>query len=134
MSTAFDESAPLKDPRVQSNPGYLVIILLSRVVTRLGSMDFINPKVTWGTDECSPAGVTITRSTAFIGALQGECLFAVRLDGEDVAKPRAYFGGDHGRIRSVTTAPDGALWVTTSNTDGRGDLRKGDDRILRVTL
>jgi hypothetical protein len=48
LSTAFDEIAPLKDPRVQSNPGYLVIILLSRVVTRLGSLEFINPKVIEG--------------------------------------------------------------------------------------
>jgi glucose/arabinose dehydrogenase len=96
--------------------------------------DFVNPKVTWGTDECSPSGLAITRSTAFLGALQGECLFAVRLDGAQAGKPKAYFGGEHGRIRSVVTAPDGALWVTTSNTDGRGDLRKGDDRILRVTL
>jgi len=45
MSTAFDEIAPLKDPRVQTNPGYLVIILLSRVVTRLGDVTHINPKV-----------------------------------------------------------------------------------------
>jgi hypothetical protein len=44
MSTAFDEIAPLKDPRVQSNPGYLVIILLSRVITRLGTLD-VNHKV-----------------------------------------------------------------------------------------
>ena len=96
--------------------------------------DFVNPKVTWGTDECSPAGLAITRSTAFLGALQGECLFAVPLNGEAVGKPKAHFGGEHGRIRSVTTAPDGALWVTTSNTDGRGDLRRDDDRIFRVTL
>ncbi len=45
MSTAFDEIAPLKDPRVQSNPGYLVIILLSRVISRLGEVDYVNPKV-----------------------------------------------------------------------------------------
>ena len=48
MSTAFDEIAPLKDPRVQSNPGYLVVILLSRVITRLGSLQYINPKVIEG--------------------------------------------------------------------------------------
>ncbi len=101
---------------------------------RSDNKDFINPKVTWGTDECSPAGVAVTRSTAFVAALQGECLFAVPLDGEDVGKPKAYFGGEHGRIRTVATAPDGALWVATSNTDGRGDLRKDDDRIFRVTL
>ena len=48
LSTAFDEVAPMKDPRVQSNPGYLVIILLSRVITRLGDLTHINPKVIEG--------------------------------------------------------------------------------------
>lgn len=94
----------------------------------------VNPKVTWGTDECSPAGLAITRSTAFLGALQGECLFSVPLDREDAGEPVAHFGGDNGRVRSVAVAPDGALWVTTSNTDGRGDAGADDDRILRVTL
>jgi hypothetical protein len=45
MSTAYDEIMPLKDPRVQANPGYLVIILLTRVVTRLGSLEHINTKL-----------------------------------------------------------------------------------------
>jgi hypothetical protein len=45
LATAYDEIAPMKDPRVQANPGYLVIILLSRVITRLGSLQHINPKV-----------------------------------------------------------------------------------------
>ena len=44
MATAYDEVAPLKDPRVQANPGYLVIILLARVITRLGTLDQLNPK------------------------------------------------------------------------------------------
>ncbi|MBV8113646.1 MAG: hypothetical protein JO300_02825 [Silvibacterium sp.] len=48
LSTAFDEVAPMKDPRVQTNPGYLVIILLSRVITRLGDLTYINPKVIEG--------------------------------------------------------------------------------------
>lgn len=45
LATAFDEIAPMKDPRVQANPGYLVIILLSRVVVKLGDVTHINPKV-----------------------------------------------------------------------------------------
>lgn len=45
LATAYDEIAPMKDPRVQSNPGYLVIILLSRVITRLGSLEQLNPKM-----------------------------------------------------------------------------------------
>ncbi len=48
LATAFDEIAPLKDPRVQSNPGYLLVILLSRVITRLGTLEHINPKVIEG--------------------------------------------------------------------------------------
>jgi hypothetical protein len=48
LSTAFDEIAPMKDPRVQTNPGYLVVILLSRVITKLGELNAINPKVIEG--------------------------------------------------------------------------------------
>ena len=48
LATAFDEVGPMKDPRVQSNPGYLVIILFSRVITRLGTLTSINPKVIEG--------------------------------------------------------------------------------------
>jgi len=48
LATAFDEIAPMKDPRVQTNPGYLVIILLSRVITRLGELTVVNPKVIEG--------------------------------------------------------------------------------------
>ena len=44
LATAYDEIAPLGDPRVQRNPGYLVLILLSRVITQLGDLEFINPK------------------------------------------------------------------------------------------
>jgi len=48
LSTAYDEIAPMRDPRVQANPGYLVIILLSRVVTHLGTVSTISPKLIEG--------------------------------------------------------------------------------------
>ena len=44
LATALDEIEPLKDPRVRANPGYLVIILLARVITRLGVIDHINTR------------------------------------------------------------------------------------------
>ena len=100
-----------------------------------GDDDFVDPKAVWEpTSSCSPAGLAITRSTAFVGALQGQCLFAVPLDGTKAGDPKAYFAGDHGRIRNAVAAPDGSLWITTSNTDGRVDPGKNDDKILRVTL
>ncbi len=43
LATAMDEIAPLRDPRVRQNQAYLVIILLSRVITRLGSIDQVTP-------------------------------------------------------------------------------------------
>jgi hypothetical protein len=48
LATAYDEILPLRDPRVQANPGYLVIILLSRVITSLGTLQHITPKTIEG--------------------------------------------------------------------------------------
>jgi hypothetical protein len=45
LATAHDEIAPLRDPRVQANRGYIVVILLSRVITRLGELPTVTPKV-----------------------------------------------------------------------------------------
>ncbi len=45
LATAADEILPMKDPRVQSNPAYLTVILLSRVISKLGNLETINPKV-----------------------------------------------------------------------------------------
>jgi len=48
LATAADEIHPLRDPRVQQNEAYLIVILLSRVVTSLGSVPAVNPKVIEG--------------------------------------------------------------------------------------
>ncbi len=43
LATAIDEIAPMRDPRVKSNPAYATIIILSRVITRLGAVSEISP-------------------------------------------------------------------------------------------
>lgn len=48
LARAEDEIQPMRDPRVQQNPAYLTVILLSRVVTHLGSLKMITPKVIEG--------------------------------------------------------------------------------------
>ncbi len=96
---------------------------------------FVDPAYAWNdVAEASPAGLAITRSTAFVGALRGRCLYAVPLDGRQAGRPTRHFTGDYGRIRNAVVAPDGNLWMTTSNTDGRTDPGRSDDQILRVTL
>ena len=48
LATAADEILPLKDPRVNSNPSYLTVIVLSRVLTKLGSLPDVNPRIIEG--------------------------------------------------------------------------------------
>jgi glucose/arabinose dehydrogenase len=99
---------------------------------------FTEPLVQWSTDEASPSGMAIVDDVAYVAGLRGERLWQVPLrtvDGRTTTgTPRALFEGDHGRLRNVVAAPGGGLWLTTSNRDGRGDPRAGDDRILAVTL
>ncbi|MFI5892648.1 PQQ-dependent sugar dehydrogenase [Actinoplanes sp. NPDC051513] len=91
---------------------------------------FANPIVQWRTDDASPSGAAISGDTLYVAALKGARLWTVPLGG-DSPKPSAALEGEYGRLRTVGVAPDGALWVMTSNRDGRGDPRDGDDRILR---
>jgi glucose/arabinose dehydrogenase len=92
---------------------------------------FRNPKVTWRTSEASPSGAAIRHGFLYVGALQGERVWRIHLRGTRAGRPRSLLRGGYGRIRTVVRAPDGSLWITTSNRDSRGDPRKGDDRILR---
>ena len=93
---------------------------------------FTNPVVTWTTSDASPSGAAIRGGTMYIGALQGEAVLRVRLNGTRATKRSPLLRGRYGRIRTVVRAPDGSLWVTTSNRDGRGDPRDGDDRVVRI--
>nr|WP_106323634.1 PQQ-dependent sugar dehydrogenase [Actinoplanes italicus] len=89
---------------------------------------YVNPIVQWGTDDASPSGAAVAGGTLYVAALKGERLWTVPLGG---GSTKAELTGKYGRLRTVAVAPDGSLWLTTSNTDGRGDTRDGDDRILR---
>jgi hypothetical protein len=71
---------------------------------------------------------------AYVASLRGEVLWQVPLVGDRAATPVALDLGDLGRLRTVETLPDGSLWLMTSNTDGRGDPRDRDDRIVVLRL
>jgi glucose/arabinose dehydrogenase len=93
---------------------------------------FTNPLVTWRTSEASPSGDAVVGGNLYVAALAGEALWRVPLRGARAGKPRRLYHGRWGRLRTVVRAPDGSLWLATSNTDGRGDPRAGDDRIVSV--
>jgi len=67
-----------------------------------------------------------------LAALAGRELHRLELDGEEVAGDETLLEGRFGRLRAVVEAPDGSLWITTSNRDGRGDPAPTDDRIIRL--
>lgn len=90
-----------------------------------------DPFVTWTTDEASPSGIAVAGDAVHVAALRGARLWTVGL--VDAARdPDPTASLDLGRLRDVVAGPDGALWVLTQNTDGRGEPRPGDDRLVRL--
>ena len=78
----------------------------------------------------APSGATFWNGEFVFATLRGEALRRLDLDtGED----EVLLEGDYGRLRTVRVGPDGALYVLTSNRDGRGSPEDGDDRVLRLT-
>ncbi|WP_242884340.1 PQQ-dependent sugar dehydrogenase [Actinomadura litoris] len=98
-----------------------------------GGSNYIDPIATWRTREASPSGTAVVGDTLYTAALGGRRLWTVPLDGKGGSSgtPTAVLQGTYGRLRTVELGPDGWLWVTTSNRDGRGSPAGTDDRILR---
>ncbi|MGW7573211.1 PQQ-dependent sugar dehydrogenase [Streptomyces sp. NPDC054765] len=96
---------------------------------------FVDPVEEWRTADASPSGIAYAKGSIWMASLRGERLWRIPLNGtRPVAAPQAFLTGTYGRLRTVVAAEDGALWLVTSNTDGRGRPRKGDDRILRLQV
>ncbi|MFD7918693.1 PQQ-dependent sugar dehydrogenase [Streptomyces sp. NPDC059740] len=96
---------------------------------------FVNPVAQWHTDQASPSGVAYVAGSVWLAGLRGERLWRVPLTGpRAAARPQAFLTGRYGRLRTVLPAGDSQLWLVTSNTDGRGKPRRGDDRILRLRV
>lgn len=100
---------------------------------RAGIPGLIDPRVQWGTGEASPSGVAYAAGSLWVAALRGERLWQIPIGADGaLGEPVGHFVEQYGRLRTVVAAPDGTLWFTTSNRDGRGDPREGDDRIVSV--
>jgi glucose/arabinose dehydrogenase len=86
------------------------------------------------TPACAPASAAFWKGDFYFGCLRGQNLRRLVLDQKDrrkVASDEKLFT-DLGRIREVVVGPDGALYFSTSNHDGRGDPASSDDRIFRL--
>ncbi|TYL52112.1 PQQ-dependent sugar dehydrogenase [Nocardioides sp. BGMRC 2183] len=101
-----------------------------------GPPSFQRPALAWRPAVASPSGIAFVGGYLWMAALRGERLWRIKVAGGVASDPTSYFvgerSGEYGRLRSVALAPDGRLWLTTSNTDGRGRPGDEDDRILLI--
>jgi glucose/arabinose dehydrogenase len=104
--------------------------------------DAVPPVAQSGQTTWAPSGATFVR-VGSIPQWQGNLLFAglrsqalwrlvLAPDGRSAVQLEALYQGEFGRLRTVVEGPDGAIYLLTSNRDGRGNPRAGDDRLVRI--
>lgn len=95
----------------------------------------IDPMLTWKAGGAAPGGCATAESGLFVTLLDGKRVETYLLGAKaKLLNPKAqrFLSNTYGRLRGVAIAPDGALWLTTSNRDGHGTPKKVDDRVIRI--
>ena len=88
---------------------------------RADTPGLIDPVIQWGTGEASPSGLAYFGGALWVACLRGQRLYQIPVGADgSLGDPGPLFVGQYGRLRTVAAAPDGTLWFTTSNRDGRG--------------
>ena len=91
------------------------------------------PAISLDAAATGPGGCAVIERGLFVTALRGQRLWAVPLDQNGrPGEPESLLTKAYGRLRTVVAAPDGALWLTTSNKDSAGKPTKEDDRVIRI--
>lgn len=91
------------------------------------------PVLTSGPDETwAPSGLAYSNGHVVFTGLRGQSLYAASVTQTGATNLRAFYRNEFGRLRTVVVGPDGALYLVTNNTDGRGDPGATDDRIIKV--
>lgn len=83
-------------------------------------------------DTWAPASAAYLEGSLFFGGLRGEALYEAVIKDNRVVELKEHFKNVYGRIRVVRVGPDGMIYISTSNQDGRGTVQKGDDKIIRI--
>ena len=101
---------------------------------RTSNPAYTSPKAVWHTYNAGPSGIAIINNVAWIGGVTGHRLLRVKLSGASVASKKKFLVDRYGRLRTAAAAPDGTLWLTTSNTDHRATPGPRDDRIFKFRV
>ena len=95
-----------------------------------------DPLVSWPTGDSSCSGVAVLERTIASACLLGKRLWLVGTTGNGtlLGQPQPLLVGEYGRLRALAAAPDGSLWVSTSNQEDGGDPGPDDDRLIRLVF
>lgn len=90
------------------------------------------PNETW-----APASIAYWQNALYFAGLRGESLYQAKIKKTSTGKVRlrlkAFWRGKFGRLRAVVVGPGNFLYISTSNTDGRGSPRPQDDKVIKVS-
>lgn len=97
---------------------------------------FADPMVSWPSASSTCGGVAAVESLVAAACLTGEKLYllAVTGNGTVLGNPQELLDDEYGRLRAVVAAPDGSLWVSTSNQEDAGEPAPDDDRLIRLVF
>ncbi|MGD8193066.1 PQQ-dependent sugar dehydrogenase [Herbiconiux sp. P18] len=96
---------------------------------------FIAPKQTYLTSDGSCAGIAIVRDVLYVACERGTRLYREVISGSSLTNVQIFFNGTYGRLRTVEPAPDGGLWLTTSNEGDKDSIpNNSNEKLLHVTL
>jgi glucose/arabinose dehydrogenase len=95
-----------------------------------------NPLFSWPNAESSCSGVAVLDQNVATACLLGKRVYLLNVtaNGTVLGTPQSVLSGEYGRLRAVVAAPDGSLWVSTSNQEDGGDPGPDDDRLLRLVF
>ncbi|WP_320064305.1 PQQ-dependent sugar dehydrogenase [Micromonospora sp. RTGN7] len=100
-----------------------------------GTAGFIAPKRTYSTADGSCSGIAVVRDVLYVACARGTRMYRAVISGSSLTDVQTYFNGVYGRLRTVEPAPDGGLWLTTTNNGDKDSVpNNSNERIFHVTL
>lgn len=94
---------------------------------------FVSPIIQSGSqDTWAPSGMMYWEGSLFFSGLRGEALYEAKILSDNRLELTNHFKQEFGRIRAVVLGQDGFIYISTSNRDGRGQIKEGDDKIIKI--
>lgn len=96
--------------------------------------DLVTPIANSGSKETwAPSGLAFYKGTLLFAGLRGQSLYAGKIGNDNKVDLALYLKSKYGRLRTVVVGPDGFIYLTTNNTDGRGKPNQNDDKIIKLS-